>query len=221
MRRALLLGALLVLTPPEALADDDPQKRLADLLVAMMDARTRPTTADTVERLGREIDALVREFATPDDRDFYRRGLDELALRVLRAHHPDRAPACEAEARRRHVQSTRAVLKAIREGLEHHYLNHGRYATTGEGLAILFTWGDTGGPFLERWVPVKDAWGRWFVYRYPGTRGRGEYDLLASTPSPRRSTSFSGRSPNQWLSGPVRFTRTADTPRSTPQPSTS
>ena len=78
---------------PGALSADDPQKRLADLLVAMLDARTRPTAADTVERLGREIDALVRELTTPDDRDFYRLGVDELALRVLRAYHPDRAPA--------------------------------------------------------------------------------------------------------------------------------
>ncbi|MEK7386982.1 MAG: hypothetical protein AABZ83_11115, partial [candidate division NC10 bacterium] len=63
MRGALLLGALLVLAVPGALSADDPQKRLADLLVAMLDARTRPTAADTVERLGREIDALVRELA--------------------------------------------------------------------------------------------------------------------------------------------------------------
>ena len=188
MRGALLLGALLVLAAPGPLAADDPQKRLADLLVAMLDARTQPTTADTVERLGREIDALVRELATPDDGDFYRLGLDELALRVLGAHHPDRVPAWEAEARHRHVRSTRAVLKAIREGLEHYYLNYGRYPTTGEGLAILFTWGDRGGPFLERWVPVKDAWGRWFVYRYPRTRGRDEYDLRSLGPDGREGT---------------------------------
>ncbi len=188
MRRALLLGALLVLAAPGPLAADDPQKRLADLLVAMMDARTQPTTADTVERLGREIDALVRELTTPDDRDFYRLGVDELALRVLRAHHPDRAPAWETEARHRHVRSTRAVLKAIREGLEHYYLNYGRYPTTGEGLAILFTWGDRGGPFIERWVPVKDAWGRWFAYRSPRARGRDEYDLRSLGPDGREGT---------------------------------
>ncbi|MEK7385800.1 MAG: type II secretion system protein GspG [candidate division NC10 bacterium] len=37
-------------------------------------------------------------------------------------------------------------------------------------------------------MPVKDAWGRWFVYRYPRTRGRDEYDLRSLGPDGREGT---------------------------------
>lgn len=180
MRRALLLGALLLLATPLAASAQDARKRLADLLVELMDRRTQAATLDTMKTLQGEIHALVKQMVTRAPDDFYNRKLDDLAVAALRAHRPERVAEWEAGMRRRYISQTRAVLRAIRQSLELRSLDEGVFPTTAEGLAVLFVTGRRGTPYLDPAFPMTDAWGRPFVYRAPGNAK--PYDLFSLGP---------------------------------------
>lgn len=179
-RRGLALALLLLLAAPAAARAADDQKRLADLLVELLDRRLQPTPRETMDALHERINALVRTLVAPDPADFYHRKLDDAAIDALRAHRPERALEWEVDARRRYVSQTRAVLRAIRQALELRYLDEAAYPTTAEGLPALFTQGAHGGPYLAVGLPLADAWGRPFVYRAPGAVKA--YDLFSPGP---------------------------------------
>jgi type II secretion system protein G len=185
MRRALALAALLVLTPP-AVAAQDAQKQLADLLVELLDRRTQPTTAETMQKLQDEIGAVVGRLTARDPADFYNRKLDDLAIAALRAHRPERAADWEVDARRPYISQTRAVLRALRQALEMRNLDEGALPTTEQGLASLAVKGGRGGPYLDPALPLTDAWGRPFVYRHPGKDK--PYDLFSLGPDEKEGT---------------------------------
>src|SRR5260370_18042080 len=153
MRRALALAALLVLTPP-AVAAQDAQKRLADLLVELLDGRTQPTTAGPMEKLEEEMGAVVGGLTARDPADFYNRKLDDLAIAALRAHRPERAADWEVDARRRYISQTRAVLRALRQALEMRNLDEGALPTTEHGPASLALNGGPAGPHLAPPLPL-------------------------------------------------------------------
>lgn len=74
----------------------------------------------------------------------------------------------------------RAQMDAIGKALDHYRLDVGRYPTTEQGLAVLYTrpqnepkWA---GPYLKKEVPP-DPWGRPYQYRAPGEKG--DYELLS------------------------------------------
>lgn len=187
MRRALALATvLLLLASPRATAAQDPRQRLADLLVELMDRRTQPTTADTMRKLHEAINTLVNQLTTRDPNDFYNVKLDELALAALRAHRPERAVEWEVDARRRYISQTRAVLRALRQALEQRNLDEGVFPTTDEGLARLTVKGGRGGPYVDPALPMRDPWGRAFVYRAPG-RAK-PYDLVSLGPDGKEGT---------------------------------
>ena len=187
MSRALALAALLLLAAPAAACAQDAQKRLADLLVELMDRRAQPpTTRDTMQPLRTEINALVDRMVTRDPADFYNRKLDDQALAALRAHRPERAAEWEAGVRRRYISQTRAVLRAIRQSLERRNLDEGTFPTTEQGLGVLLVKGGRGTPYLDPAFPMKDAWGRSFVYRSPATEK--PYDLSSLGPDGKEGT---------------------------------
>jgi general secretion pathway protein G len=74
----------------------------------------------------------------------------------------------------------RAQMDAIEKALDHYRLDVGRYPTTEQGLAGLYTRPQSepkwAGPYLKKEVPP-DPWGRPYQYRSPGQHG--EYDLLS------------------------------------------
>ena len=187
MRRALALAALLLLLAvPRAAAAQDPRQRLADLLVELMDRRTQPTTADTMQKLHEAINTLVNQLSTRDPSDFYNVKLDDLALAALRAHRPERAAEWEVDARRRYISQTRAVLRALRQALELRNIDEGVFPTTEQGLAALTVAGGRGGPYVDPALPLKDPWGHAFVYRAPGM-GK-PYDLFSLGPDGKEGT---------------------------------
>ncbi len=73
------------------------------------------------------------------------------------------------------VESTRVQMKTIGEALKLYRLQHGKYPTSAEGLAVLVQAGRGGKKYLE--TMPKDAWGHDFVYLSPGVHG--DFDLLS------------------------------------------
>ncbi len=77
------------------------------------------------------------------------------------------------------TQVARAQLDSIEKALDAYRIDTGRFPTTAQGLAALFTKPDEearwAGPYLKRDAP-SDPWGRPYVYRAPGARG--DFDLL-------------------------------------------
>lgn len=78
------------------------------------------------------------------------------------------------------VKVARAQLDAFDKALEQYRLDLGRFPTTEQGLAALFTkpsdepkWG---GPYLKK-APPPDPWGLPYQYKSPGEHG--EYDLFS------------------------------------------
>ena len=187
MSRVLLCAASLLLVVPLAVRAQDAQQRLADLLVELMDRRTQPTTRDTMQKLHEQINTLVNRLTTRDPADFYNRKLDDLAIAALRAHRPERAAEFEVDVRRRYIAQTRAVLRAVHSALELRHIDAAVYPTTEQGLAALSVKGDRGGPYLDAALPMKDAWGRSFVYRMPGAAGK-PYDLFSLGPDGNEGT---------------------------------
>lgn len=86
----------------------------------------------------------------------------------------------QAEAAKR--TTTLAQIKIVKAALVSFKLNSGRYPTTAEGISALLTkpadyTGDwPKGGYLE--AMPKDAWGREFVYKCPGSDGK-DYDVVS------------------------------------------
>lgn len=78
------------------------------------------------------------------------------------------------------VKATRAQMDALGKALEQYRLDVGRFPSTEQGLAALFTkpgneprWA---GPYLMKAAPP-DPWGMPYQYKAPGDHG--EYDLVS------------------------------------------
>ena len=88
------------------------------------------------------------------------------------------APRYFAQVGKAEVKTAQAQVDALEKSLDQYRLDTGRYPTTEQGLAALYTrpadepkWQ---GPYLKK-APPPDPWGRPYQYRQPGERG--EYDL--------------------------------------------
>jgi general secretion pathway protein G len=81
--------------------------------------------------------------------------------------------------------TARSQIEMLGAALDGYRLDNGRYPTTGQGLAALWSapvqdprppsWR---GPYLRKDVPL-DPWGRPYVYRSPGEQNPGGYDLVS------------------------------------------
>lgn len=74
------------------------------------------------------------------------------------------------------MEAARTELATLRQALELYRLKKGRYPSTAEGLAALFS---------ERVVagkPKKDTWGNEYVYAFPSPGAPGEYELRSLGP---------------------------------------
>lgn len=81
--------------------------------------------------------------------------------------------------------TARTQVELLGTALDNYRLDNGDYPTSEQGLRALrerpsrapvpANWR---GPYLRRDVP-NDPWGRPYVYRYPGERQGGGYDLLS------------------------------------------
>jgi len=81
--------------------------------------------------------------------------------------------------------TARAQIEMLGAALDAYRLDTGRYPTTEQGLAALWTQPSSEprplswrGPYLRKPVP-SDPWGAAYVYRAPGTESRTGYDLLS------------------------------------------
>ncbi|MBS1209426.1 MAG: type secretion system protein GspG [Proteobacteria bacterium] len=75
----------------------------------------------------------------------------------------------------------KAQIEAFAKALDNFRLDAGRYPTTAEGLNALAskpvnvrTWN---GPYLAKEIPL-DPWGKTYIYKNPGTRGR-DFDIIS------------------------------------------
>ncbi|NSL56718.1 type II secretion system major pseudopilin GspG [Uliginosibacterium aquaticum] len=75
----------------------------------------------------------------------------------------------------------KAQIEAFGKALDTFRLDAGRYPTTAEGLNALLTkpvdvrtWN---GPYLAKAIPL-DPWGKTYIYKIPGTRGR-DFDIIS------------------------------------------
>ena len=89
-------------------------------------------------------------------------------------------PKLFAQIGKSEVKAARAQIDALQKALDQYRIDTGRYPSTEQGLAALFTRpGDEArwsGPYLAKNVPL-DPWGRAYEYRMPGQHA--EYDLLS------------------------------------------
>ncbi|RKQ55426.1 general secretion pathway protein G [Vogesella indigofera] len=90
------------------------------------------------------------------------------------------APRYFAQVGKAEVKTAQAQVDALEKSLDQYRLDTGRYPTTEQGLAALYSrpadepkWQ---GPYLKK-APPPDPWGRPYQYRQPGERG--EYDLYS------------------------------------------
>jgi len=74
----------------------------------------------------------------------------------------------------------KAQIEAFGKALDQYRLDVGRYPTTEQGLAVLFSKPESekkwNGPYLNKEVPA-DPWGAPYRYRSPGPKG--EYEILS------------------------------------------
>jgi len=79
------------------------------------------------------------------------------------------------------VKTTKAQMEILSAQLDSFKLDVGRYPTTDEGLAILWTKNSDiegwNGPYLKKAIKG-DAWNKSYVYKFPGSDGN-DYDLLS------------------------------------------
>lgn len=75
----------------------------------------------------------------------------------------------------------KAQIESFAKALDAFRLDAGRYPTTAEGLNALMakpvnvrTWS---GPYLAKEIPL-DPWGKTYIYKNPGTRGR-DFDIVS------------------------------------------
>ncbi len=88
------------------------------------------------------------------------------------------APRYFDQVGKSNTKIARAQIDSLEKALDQYRLDIGRYPTTEQGLAALFTrpqnierWD---GPYLKKQVPP-DPWGNAYVYKSPGDHG--DYDL--------------------------------------------
>ncbi|HEX2100197.1 MAG TPA: type II secretion system protein GspG, partial [Candidatus Synoicihabitans sp.] len=84
------------------------------------------------------------------------------------------------------------VRQSMKLPLTSYRIHLGDYPSTAEGLEALVTApankGDRWrGPYLDGGVPL-DPWGESYVYRYPGTKNKGLYDLYSKGPDKTADT---------------------------------
>lgn len=85
------------------------------------------------------------------------------------------------------------VNQSMKIPLTSYRIHTGDYPSTAEGLQSLITppqsradrWR---GPYIDGNHVPRDPWGEAYVYRYPGTRNRGSYDLLSKGPDRAEDT---------------------------------
>ncbi|GMV95855.1 MAG: hypothetical protein AMXMBFR83_02250 [Phycisphaerae bacterium] len=86
------------------------------------------------------------------------------------------------------VTAARTDITNIETALDAFEVDCGRYPSSDEGLlALLQPPGNVQnwrGPYLKKGVP-SDPWGHPYVYRFPGTRTAGGYDLYSFGPDGR------------------------------------
>ena len=89
-------------------------------------------------------------------------------------------PRYFAQVGKSEVKATRAQMDAFDKALEQYRLDVGRFPTTEQGLAALFTRPNNeprwAGPYLKK-APPPDPWGMQYLYKAPGEHG--EYDLVS------------------------------------------
>ena len=81
------------------------------------------------------------------------------------------------------VKATQAQMAIFRNCLDDYRLDFGTYPSTEEGLRALWqapagTEDRWNGPYINSSIP-KDPWGTPYVYRYPGEKNQGRYDLYS------------------------------------------
>jgi general secretion pathway protein G len=93
------------------------------------------------------------------------------------------APQIIGRASDARTTAAQAQLEMIGTALESYRLDNGRYPTAEQGLRALRERPTSGpaprnwrGPYLRKDVPL-DPWGQAYVYRIPGQRNPGGYDL--------------------------------------------
>lgn len=81
--------------------------------------------------------------------------------------------------------TARSQMEMLSAALDAYRLDNGRYPTTQQGLAALWTEPATeprpkawNGPYLRKRVP-SDPWDRPYVYRFPAEEARSGFDLLS------------------------------------------
>jgi general secretion pathway protein G len=81
--------------------------------------------------------------------------------------------------------TARSQIEMLGAALDAYRLDNGRYPTTEQGLAALWTAPTRGpqpsswrGPYLRKEVPL-DPWKNAYIYRYPGDVNRSGYDLVS------------------------------------------
>lgn len=81
--------------------------------------------------------------------------------------------------------TARSQIEMLGAALDAYRLDNGRYPTTEQALAALWTAPTSDprptnwrGPYLRKAVPL-DPWNRPYVYRSPGEQSRSGYDLLS------------------------------------------
>jgi len=101
------------------------------------------------------------------------------------------------------IKATRAQLDAFDKALAAYRLDTGHYPSTEQSLKSLVErptdepkWS---GPYLSKAVPT-DPWGRAYVYRQPGDRGR-DYDLVSYGKDGQRGGSGDDADISIWDSG--------------------
>ena len=86
--------------------------------------------------------------------------------------------------------TTAAVGSNIAGALDLYEADNGQYPTTEQGLQALLVEpmapprpGHWRGPYIKKKGGLKDPWGNPYVYRSPGMRNTGDYDLYSLGPS--------------------------------------
>ncbi|WP_088279575.1 type II secretion system major pseudopilin GspG [Ideonella sp. A 288] len=78
------------------------------------------------------------------------------------------------------IKAARAQIDGFEKALEQYRIDTGRFPTTEQGLAALFTKPNNearwSGPYLKKAAP-NDAWGNPYQYKSPGEHG--EFDLFS------------------------------------------
>lgn len=90
------------------------------------------------------------------------------------------------------IAASKAQMTSIRTALRMYEIDLGRLPTTEQGLRALV---DKPEPAPKNWKKylesdsaLKDVWGNAFVYRCPGEKNKGDYDLFSMGPDGKAGT---------------------------------